>query len=70
MFGQIKISRAIATDTIIWPTGPLGMVHFATARYRLKFYPPTLQHLGMIPLDLDMSTRYLEYQESGGKPGY
>lgn len=37
MFGQLKISRAIATRYDQLANSLLGMVHLATARYWLKF---------------------------------
>ncbi|MEZ0495121.1 transposase [Sphingomonas sp. IW22] len=37
MFGQLKINRAIATRYDQPASSFLGMVHLATARYRLKF---------------------------------
>jgi len=37
MFGHLKINRAIATRYDQLANSFLGMVHFATARYWLKF---------------------------------
>ena len=37
MFGHLKINRAIATRYDQLASSFLGMVHLATARYRLKF---------------------------------
>ena len=37
MFGHLKINRAIATRCNQLASSFLGMVHLATARYRLEF---------------------------------